>query len=71
MYVCSCKAVKKSDVERAVACGAHTPDSLASALGFDDADACGRCLAVTPQLLAKAAPRCAGATARLLAGTPA
>ncbi len=44
MYVCLCKQVKLSEaVELAKRCGS-SPDDLTDTWGFDDSDACGRCL---------------------------
>jgi bacterioferritin-associated ferredoxin len=44
VYVCSCKAVRVSDVERAAQSGCTTPGALIAMLELDDPMCCGRCI---------------------------
>ena len=43
MYLCLCKGLTESDVQRVCQSQAN-PDSLVSTLGLDDEDCCGRCV---------------------------
>ena len=44
MYVCVCKGIKLSEAVESAKRSGCSPKALAEALGFDDSDACGRCL---------------------------
>lgn len=45
MYVCACKGIKESDIEKLGQAGITCPKQLAAILGIDDEDnCCGRCL---------------------------
>ena len=45
MYLCPCKGIKESDVEKLGRAGVTCPEQLAAVLGIDDGDTCcGRCL---------------------------
>ena len=44
MYVCVCKAVRVSDVERVAQAGCTTPDALIATFELDDPMCCGRCI---------------------------
>ena len=44
MYVCVCKGVKLSDAVESAKRHGCSRDALTEAWGFDDGDACGRCL---------------------------
>lgn len=58
MYLCLCKGLTESDVQRvAQACQAN-PKALTTALGLDDDDCCGRCAGNIDQLAACAASGC-------------
>jgi bacterioferritin-associated ferredoxin len=43
MYICLCKGLTESDVQRLCRKTAPTTDTLATCLGLDDDDCCGRC----------------------------
>jgi bacterioferritin-associated ferredoxin len=43
VYVCLCKGLKESDVQRAARAGNTSPESLIGALGLRDPMCCGRC----------------------------
>jgi bacterioferritin-associated ferredoxin len=51
VYVCLCKGVTTREVERCLLAGHTTAEALAAALGFHDADACGRCAREVGSLL--------------------
>ncbi len=44
MYVCVCKGVKLSEAVESAKRHGCSPEELTEAFGFDDGDACGRCL---------------------------
>ena len=44
VYVCVCKGVKLSDVVESAKRRGCSPEALTETWGFDDSDACGRCL---------------------------
>ena len=44
MYICLCKDLKESDVERVAMQGTVTPEGMIAALGWDDGSCCGRCV---------------------------
>lgn len=43
MYLCVCKALRPSDVERAARSSGVAPQALIAGLGLDDPRCCGRC----------------------------
>jgi bacterioferritin-associated ferredoxin len=43
MYLCLCKGLTESDVQRVCERVQVNPDTMVSALGLDDEDCCGRC----------------------------
>jgi bacterioferritin-associated ferredoxin len=43
MYLCLCKGLTESDVQRVCQKVESNPDMLASSLGLDDENCCGRC----------------------------
>jgi bacterioferritin-associated ferredoxin len=43
MYICLCKGLTESDVQQLCQKTAPTADALATCLGLDDDDCCGRC----------------------------
>lgn len=57
MYICLCKGLTESDIQRAVQSD-QTPEALTTALGLDDDDCCGRCAGNIDQLAACAATGC-------------
>ncbi len=44
MYVCVCKGVRLSEAVESAKKHGCSPDALRETWGFDDGDACGRCL---------------------------
>ena len=44
VYVCVCKGVRLSEAVESAQRRGCSPDSLKETWGFDDSDACGRCL---------------------------
>ena len=44
MYVCVCKGVTFSDAVEAAKIRGASPEALMETFGFDDSDACGRCV---------------------------
>ena len=44
MYVCVCKGVRLSEAVESAKRRGSSPEALTETWGFDDADACGRCL---------------------------
>ena len=44
MYVCVCKGVRLSEAIESAKKHGCSPDALTETWGFDDGDACGRCL---------------------------
>lgn len=44
MYVCMCKGVRLSEAVESAKRRGFSPDVLTETWGFDDGDACGRCL---------------------------
>ncbi len=44
MYVCVCKGVRLSEAVESAKRRGCSPDELKETWGFDDGDACGRCL---------------------------
>ncbi len=58
MYVCLCKGLKESDIQQVMQSGPMDPDSLATTLGLDDEDCCGRCARNIHQLVAIASNCC-------------
>jgi bacterioferritin-associated ferredoxin len=44
MYMCLCKGLKESHVERVGRLGITTPEGLIAALELDDGNCCGRCV---------------------------
>jgi bacterioferritin-associated ferredoxin len=59
MYVCLCKGLTESDVQRAAQSCMLDTDSLTAMLGLDDEDCCGRCIRNIHQLIAIASNCCA------------
>lgn len=59
MYVCLCKGLTESDVQRIAQSGTVDPDSLTATLGLEDEDCCGRCVRNICQLVAIASNCCA------------
>jgi len=59
MYVCLCKGLTESDIQRAAQTCKLDPKSLAERLGLDDEDCCGRCLRNINQLIVTASDCCA------------
>jgi bacterioferritin-associated ferredoxin len=43
MYICLCKGLTESDVQRACESGIESGDCLIKQMGWDDEDCCGRC----------------------------
>jgi bacterioferritin-associated ferredoxin len=43
MYLCLCKGLTESDVQRLCQKKAQSPDALVNTLGLEDDDCCGRC----------------------------
>ena len=44
MYVCVCKGVRLSEAVESAKSHGSSPNDLTETWGFDDGDACGRCL---------------------------
>ena len=44
VYVCVCKGVKLSEAVESARRRGCSPEALTEEFGFDDSDACGRCL---------------------------
>ncbi len=44
MYVCVCKGIKLAEAVESAKRRGCSPDDLTETWGFDDSDACGRCL---------------------------
>lgn len=44
LYVCVCKGVRLSEAVESAKRRGCSPDALTETFGFDDGDACGRCL---------------------------
>ena len=44
MYVCVCKGIRLSEAVESARRRGYSPDNLTETFGFDDGDACGRCL---------------------------
>ena len=44
MYVCVCKGVRLSEAVESAKHRGSSPEELTETWGFDDGDACGRCL---------------------------
>ena len=44
MYVCVCKGVRLSEAVESAKRRGCSPEELADTWGFDDGDACGRCM---------------------------
>jgi len=58
MYVCLCRGITESDVERVGAQGLVDPETLSAALGLEDDDCCGRCAKNVQDLASIAARGC-------------
>jgi bacterioferritin-associated ferredoxin len=59
MYVCLCKGLTESDIQRAAQSCKLAPEALTEKLGLEDEDCCGRCVRNIQQLIAVASNCCA------------
>jgi bacterioferritin-associated ferredoxin len=57
MYLCLCKGLTESDVQRACQRIQSNPDAVASTLGLEDEDCCGRCARNIEEFLSVATGR--------------
>ena len=60
MYVCLCKGISESQVRELGQAGICSADALASVLGLEEEEVCGRCLQDIEALVAIAANNLAG-----------
>lgn len=65
MYVCLCKGLTESDIQRLSQSGPLQPDCLIAALALDDNECCGRCARKIEELVANAANCWGCSTSRL------
>jgi bacterioferritin-associated ferredoxin len=56
MYVCLCKGLTESDVQRLAPPAPLCPQALIAALGLDDEVCCGRCAVEVDEIVTLVAP---------------
>jgi bacterioferritin-associated ferredoxin len=56
MYLCLCKGLTESDVQRLCHKNAQCPDAVVKTLGLEDDECCGRCARNIHEFLAFTAP---------------